>query len=190
MNALKRTIVAVAAASIAFPAAAQMVPGNEAAEFVSALKKGDGEKALQLLSANPTLANARDISGNTPLITAIENRDEQWAGHLLRQGANPDLPQRDGNTPLIVASRMGMTTVAEWLVGMGAKVDEANRMGETPLIVAVQQRHVPIVRMLVRAGADPDITDSAAGYSARDYARRDSRTPEMLRIINEKKPKP
>lgn len=190
MNALKRAIVAVAAASIAIPATAQTVPGNEASQFVSALRKGDGQSALQLLGANPTLVNARDGNGDTPLITAIANRDEQWAGYLLKQGANPNLAQRNGDTPLIVASRLGMSLVAEWLVGMGAKIDDGNRMGETPLIVAVQQRHVPIVRFLVKSGADPDIADSAAGYSARDYAKRDTRTPEILRIINEKKPNP
>ena len=58
---------------------------------------------------------------------------------------------------------------------MGAKVDGANRMGETPLIVAVQQRQTPIVRRLLAAGANPDKTDNAAGYSARDYAQRDNR---------------
>lgn len=190
MNAIKRAIAAVAAASIAVPAAAQVAPGNEANQFVSALRKGDGQQALQLLGANPTLVNARDLSGNTPLITAIENRDEQWTGYLLRQGANPNLARKNGDTPLIAASRMGMSLVAEWLVGMGAKIDDGNRMGETPLIVAVQQRHVPIVRFLIKSGANPDLTDSAAGYSARDYAKRDSRTPELLRIINEAKPKP
>ena len=52
-------------------------------------------------------------------------------------------------------------------------------MGETPLIVAVQQRQPPIVKLLLAAGADPDKTDSAAGYSARDYAKRDSRAREI-----------
>ena len=59
---------------------------------------------------------------------------------------------------------------------MGAKVDSANKMGETALIVAVQQRPIPIIRILLRTkGADPDKTNSAQGYSARDYAKRDNR---------------
>ncbi|HEU5482087.1 MAG TPA: ankyrin repeat domain-containing protein, partial [Sphingomicrobium sp.] len=77
---------------------------------------------------------------------------------------------------------------AEWLIGVGARVDEANRKGETALIVAVQMRQVPVVRTLLNAGADPDRSDSVAGYSARDYAKRNSRTPELLRAIEEKKP--
>ena len=63
-------------------------------------------------------------------------------------------------------------------------------MGETPLIVAVQARQVAIVKLLLSIGADPDKTDSAQGYSARDYAKRDNRGGEMLRLIEATKPKP
>lgn len=189
MNALKRAILAVAAVSISVPAAAQL-GGYEGEQFVAAIRKGDGNEALKLLNANPTLVNTRDLNGKTPLITAIENRDESWAGYLLQQGADPNLPLRNGDTPLIAASRIGLAQVAEWLVGMGAKVNDTNKMGESALIVAVQQRQVPVVKLLIRSGADPDKADSAAGYSARDYAKRDSRNPELLRIIEEKKSAP
>jgi hypothetical protein len=37
--------------------------------------------------------------------------------------------------------------------------------------------------MLLEAGADPDKADHASGYSARDYAKRDNRSPDMLRLI-------
>jgi ankyrin repeat protein len=83
-----------------------------------------------------------------------------------------------------------MSDAVDWLIGLGAPVDAENRMGETALIVAVQRRQIPIVRALVKAGANPDKADSAQGYSARDYAKRDTRTPEILRIIEAKKPKP
>jgi hypothetical protein len=47
-----------------------------------------------------------------------------------------------------------------------------------------------MVRLLLNAGADPDRTDSAAGYSARDYATRDTRSRDILKLITDKKPKP
>jgi ankyrin repeat protein len=56
-------------------------------------------------------------------------------------------------------------------------------MGETALIVAAQNRHPAVVKVLLALGADPDKTDSAAGYSARDYAKRDTRTKEILKLI-------
>jgi ankyrin repeat protein len=84
---------------------------------------------------------------------------------------------------------VGFEQAVEWLLGLGAKVDGTNHQGETPLIVAVQQHQAPIVRLLLNEGADPDKADHAAGYSARDYAARDARARDILRMINDKKPK-
>ena len=50
------------------------------------------------------------------------------------------------------------------------------RMGETPLIIAVQQREVDGRQAAARATAPIRTrSDAAAGYSARDYAKRDTR---------------
>ncbi|HEX2804166.1 MAG TPA: ankyrin repeat domain-containing protein [Sphingomicrobium sp.] len=189
MNALKCVVVAVAAVAAALPANAQLAV-NSGEQFVTAIAEGDGGQALKLLQDRPNLVNARDPKGRTALVAAIKNRDRQWIGHLLQKGADPDLPGENGETPLLAAARVGLADAVGWLISVGAKVNEGNRMGETPLIVAVQRRQVQIVRMLLEAGADPDKADSAQGYSARDYARRDSRTPELLRIIEAKRPKP
>jgi len=54
---------------------------------------------------------------------------------------------------------------------------------------AVQQRELPIARLLLDAGANPDKSDAAAGYSARDYATRDPRARDILKMIEDKKPK-
>jgi len=189
MHALKRAFFVIATLCLAAPATAQ-VGGYEGAQFVKAIEEGKSDDALKLLQATPTLVNARDLNGQTALIAAIDNHDLEWAGYLLQQGADPGQANRTGETPLMAAARVGMSDAVDWLIGLGASVDAENRMGETALIIAVQRRQVPIVRALVNAGANPDKADSAQGYSARDYAKRDSRTPEMLRIIEAKKPKP
>lgn len=189
MNRLKCIVVAIAAVSVTGPASAQLAV-NSGEQFVTAVAEGDGGQALKLLQDKPTVINARDHKGRTALVAAINNRDRQWVGHLLQKGADPDLPGENGETPLGAAAKVGLGDAVQWLIQVGAKVDATNRMGETPLILAVQGRHARIVRTLLEAGADPDKTDSAQGYSARDYARRDNRTPELLRIIEAKKPKP
>lgn len=187
MHPLKRFILALAVTATAASAAAQGT-GYEGEMFIKAIRDNNGAEAMKLLKNERALLNARNVDGKTALITAIENRNYDWTAYLLQEGAEPSLAMRNGDTPLITAARVGFADAVEWLVGLGAKIDDTNRSGETPLIVAVQRRQVPIVRTLVAAGADPDKADSAAGYSARDYAKRDNRTPELLRIIEAKKP--
>jgi ankyrin repeat protein len=180
----------LAAALAASPALAQtlMPPGYD---FIDAVKKSDGDKATDILSSHPQgIVNTKDGEGNTGLIIAISRSDEQWTAFLLNKGADPNLGGKDGDTPLIAAARVGFEPAVEWLIGLGAKVDATNRMGETPLIIAVQQHQTQIVRVLLNQGADPDRTDHAAGYSARDYATRDNRARDILKLINDKKPKP
>jgi len=188
MHWVKIAVPALAVLLVAGPLAAQ---GFDGGDFVSAVRDRDGSQAMELLNARgASVINARDGKGETALIVAISRRDDVWTGFLLNRGADPNLAARNGDTPLIAAARVGYLGAAGDLLRMKAKVDAANRMGETALIVAVQNRHAPFVKMLLDLGADPDKTDSAAGYSARDYAKRDTRSREILKLIEARKPKP
>lgn len=188
---MKKLTIAVATlmlASLATPGVAQF--SSAKVDFVKAIHARDGNKVMQLLSDNPPgLVDARDEDGNTPLIITIARQDE-WAAFLINKNADPNLPGKGGDTPLIAAARVGYLDAIEWLLTAGAKVDTPNRMGETALIVAVQQRQALAVKRLLTAGANPDKADSAAGFSARDYAERDSRSRQILQLIEAKKPKP
>jgi len=178
----------VALFGVAGPALAQT--GLDSPDFFRALRERDTGKAFELLQSRPILLNARDDVGETPLIITIARRDSDWVGFLLAKGADPNASARNGDTPLIAAARIGYLDAVEELIARGAKVDGANRKSETPLIIAVQQRQVPVVRVLLDRGADPDKKDSAAGYSARDYAKRDNRARDILRLIEAKRPTP
>lgn len=158
-------------------------------EFVKAVRDRNGGKANELIQSNPPgILNTRDGSGDTALIIAIARDDATWTGFLINKGADVNLAGKGGETPLITAARTGFEEAVDWLLEAKAKIDAANRMGETALIVAVQQRNAPLVRRLLAAGANPDKADSAAGLSARDYARRDTRSRQILQLIEAKKP--
>jgi len=190
MRKLRYLAVTLSALALAAPAAAQSINSGE--EFVEAVRKSDGNKASELLAGNGKggLINARSYDGETALTIALARQDEDWTGFLLNNGADPNLAGKNGDTPLIIAARVGFFDATGWLLGLGAKVDASNRSGETPLIVAVQTRQPQIVRLLLNAGANPDKTDNAAGFSARDYARRDPRARDILSLIEAKKPSP
>ena len=182
-----RTIIGIAVAAVVAVAAPAQVGGADGQIFVEKLREGDDAGALELLNSKPAILDAQDSRGDTALLVALQRRDPAWTAHLIRSGANPNLAARNGDTPLIAAARSGFETGARWLLESGAKVDGANKMGETALIVAVQKRDLPMVKLLLSKGANPDRTDAAAGYSARDYARRDTRVPELLAAIEASK---
>jgi ankyrin repeat protein len=190
---VKKIHFAISAAAALFtglaePAVAQM-GASAGYEFVKAVRDRNGGKANELIQSNPPgILNTRDGSGDTALIIAIARDDATWTGFLINKGADVNLAGKGGETPLITAARTGFEEAVDWLLEAKAKIDAANRMGETALIVAVQQRNAPLVRRLLAAGANPDKADSAAGLSARDYARRDTRSRQILQLIEAKKP--
>jgi len=177
-------LAAIVAAGWMLAAAQGPMLGESGEAFVRAVRERNGTKVEEMLAdSGLTLINAKDVNGDTALMVAVARRDDTWTAFLLSNGADPNLANRKGDTPLIAAARIGYLQGAEWLITKKARVDEANRMGETPLIAAVQARQAPLVRFLLSNGANADKTDNAAGYSARDYAKRDSRNPELLRLI-------
>ena len=171
--------------SLASPLSAQGVGGSSEGEsFLKAVEERDSAKAIPLVE-NPTsrVINYRGYKGDTALIIATRNHQSDWVGFLLNNKADPNIGDAKGDTPLMIAARIGFDEAVTWLIGRRAKVDLANRRGETALIVAVQQRQPRIVELLLRAGADPDKADHAAGYTARDYAKRDTRSRELIKMI-------
>jgi len=174
----------------ATPAAGQNYV-SDAEPFISGVSDRDGNKVTSLLETRPTLINSRNLKGQIALNIVIARNDETWLHFLLGKGADPNLAASNGDTPLITAARVGFLDAVELLLARGARVNSANRMGETALIAAVQARQVDAVKLLLAKGADPDKRDTAAGYSAREYAKRDTRNRELLAAIEAaKKPAP
>ena len=172
-----------ASLTLAGGAAAQL-SGSDAEAFLTAIREQDGAKAMAIEARQGTgVVNYRGYNGDTPLTLAMAKRSAAYVGFLLSKGARPDLPDKRGDTPLIIAARNGFSEGVDLMIASRAAIDLANRQGETPLIVAVQGRHAIAVRRLLEAGANPDKADFAAGFSARDYARRDSRNRDLLRMI-------
>jgi ankyrin repeat protein len=177
---------AVAAAlmlMLAAPVAAQGY--SDSYSFLKAVKDRDGTKVQTLIAEPGSIAiNSRErSSGDGALHLLVRDRDLVWLNFMLARGAKADLQNNRGDTALNLAAQMGWTEGAEVLLARRASVDLANSRGETPLIQAVHKRDLAMVRLLLGRGADPKRTDSAAGYSAIDYARRDPRAAPILRLL-------
>jgi ankyrin repeat protein len=181
-----RAGLALAFAVTAIPSFAQtgFGGGSEGETFLKAIREGDNAKAVPLVEEpGGRVVNYKGYDGDTALHIVTRKRELDWVGFLLKEGADPSIPDANGDTALHIAARIGFEPAADYMVRMGAKVDVANKRGETALIIAVHQRQPRIVELLLKAGANPDKSDHAAGYSARDYAKRDTRNPQLLKLI-------
>jgi ankyrin repeat protein len=174
---------------VAAPVGAQSY--SDAFTFMKAVKDRDGTKVQELISTPGSIViNTKERSGGDGALHILtRDRDLVWLNYLLGRGAKPDLQNNQGETPLSLAAQIGWVEGAQVLLDRRASVDLPNNRGETPLIKAVHKRDVAMVRLLLSKGASPTRTDSAAGYSALDYARRDTRAAVVLRLL-EAKPAP
>lgn len=184
----KRFIPAlVAAAMLTTPALAQF---SDSYNFLKAVRDRDGAKVTEAVDRpGASIINTRDYStGESALHIIVKRRDNTWLAFLLAKGAKPDMKDNGGNTPLNLAAQLRFIEGAQLLISAGAAPNIPNSRGETPLIMAVHNRDAAMVRALLAGGANPLLPDRIAGKSARDYAAEDSRSPAILKLIDEAKP--
>lgn len=180
----RSAFLSLALLAAATPAAAQF---SDSYQFLKAVRERDGAKAIELLGkGSPTLVDTPDVStGERGLHIAVKDRDLSWVGFLIQKGARVDLKDGQGNTPLMLAARIGNLDAARVLISRGANLNTTNAAGETPLIAAVQRRDAAMTRLLLTQGADPQKRDTGTGLSARDYAVRDGRSEQIVKLIDE-----
>lgn len=187
MRGLAKAGFGLALLAAAIPALGQgsfNLQGSPGEAFLEAVKEGDNAKAVPMVKEpGSRVVNYKGYKGDTALHVVTRKRQLDWVGFLLNNGASPSIPDANGDTALHVAARIGFEQAAEYMIKLGARVDAANRGGETPLSLAVQASQPRIVELLLLAGADPDKGDHVAGLSPRDYAKRNTRHPQLLKLI-------
>ncbi|WP_137862842.1 MULTISPECIES: ankyrin repeat domain-containing protein [unclassified Sphingomonas] len=170
----------------AVPASAQQF--SDSYNFLQAIRETDGAKVNKYLENKALrIVNTKDRStGEGALHIVVKRSDSTYLRVLLQQDdINPNLQDGRGNTPLIIAAERGWGEGVGILLKYGANVNTANASGETPLIRAVQVHDIEVVRQLLTAGANPDRTDNVTGKSARDYARDETRYPQIAKLLAE-----
>jgi uncharacterized protein len=134
-----------------------------------AARQGDPGAVAKLLDQGNTL-EARDGTGETPLIAASLAGRPEVVAVLIKRGADIRARSDRGLTPLHAAAYAGNIEVVRELVQAGAKVNDAeNDFKVTPLIVAAEEDHVDVVTFLVDQGADVTWTERG-GYTATSRA--------------------
>jgi len=178
----------LAAAALLFvtvaPVAAQQQ--SKGYKFLEAVRQAKGDEVVKFLDEpGQTIVNVRDVTtGDGALHIVIKRGDETYLRYLLSKGADANLRNARGDTPMILAVQYGQPGMIDVLALVKANANLANASGETPLIRAVQRRDLALVRAVLAAGGDPDMTDNVAGQSARDYARQDTRSQVIAKLLD------
>ena len=133
-------------------------PSPSSVRLFDAIDRGDLARVRALLS-NPSLIDAADADGTTPLMHAVLNADLDCVRLLLQKGADPNLRNHFGATALMWA--VDDSGKVEELLKGGAAVNVKSNRGTTPLLAAslIWGNHTVVDKLLAK-GADVSAIDS------------------------------
>jgi len=161
---------------------------SSSAAFIDAIKAGEFERVKAMVSAEPTLIDARSRTGESAILTAVYHRQKEIVNLLVARGATMSLFEAsaageverveqliaadgsavnsfsvDGWTPLHLAAFFGHTKIAELLLAHDADVAARSRNsnGNTPLHAALAGNHKMVAGLLIGQGGDVNATDAA-----------------------------
>jgi ankyrin repeat protein len=119
--------------------------------IIKAAKHGDVGAIKSLLAADPSLIEARDSDGSTPLHCAT------WKGHvdaaefLIKSGADVNaVNQNDhwGTTPLHAAAHANQAKIASLLLNNGANAKAKDMEGRTPMFHTTFHKAKAVAKLL------------------------------------------
>jgi hypothetical protein len=134
--------------------------------------------ALTLARLPGTDPNARNRSGETPLMVAALKGEPEVALALIERGAVVNPP---GWTPLHYAAAGNSLPALQLLLKHGATVDARAPNSRTPLMLAVLHASEEVIDALLEAGADPQAQERNE-LTAADLAQRAGRERLALRL--------
>ena len=150
-------------------------------EFFNAIKEGESARVEQMVNRNPSLVNAKDSQGMSPVTVATYYGRSKIAEVLVSQGATLTLHEAsmagkleivksliarnpadvnsyslDGFTPLHLAAFFGRVEIVRYLLVVGADANAVakNMMKVMPLHSAVAHNQLEISELLIAQGAD------------------------------------
>jgi ankyrin repeat protein len=147
---------------------AEVVKGQRFATLISWAAKWDRYLIVQFLLEKGADPNVVDESGETPLMTALEDYSSsgreaetrtKLASLLISKGADVNARDSRGDTPLLRAITWDNPMAVRLLLDKKANPNLADDEGNLPLVKAVKKGEVAMTTALLDAGADPDKKD-------------------------------
>jgi len=114
--------------------------------------KGEMAKMKALLKGKPSLVNARDKEGATPLHHAAAGGQIEIVKLLIASKADVNAKKKDGVTPLHVAAALGQREIATLLLDAKADVNAEDARKRTPVGVAMERGRKEMADLLIQRG--------------------------------------
>ena len=180
-----------------------------AAAFIDAIKAGEFDRVKAMVTADPTLSDARGRTGDSAILTAVYHRQQEIVNLLVARGAalslceacaageeerverlaGADAPSLhthspDGWTPLHLAAFFGHARVVEFLLAHGVDVNARSRNanGNTPLHAALAGNQKMVAGLLIGHGGDVNAAD-AGGWRPLHLAAANNNLDAMKALI-------
>jgi ankyrin repeat protein len=155
-----------------------------------AVQMNNSQQVVQIVRADPSSVNSRDIVGQTPLFYAVLSNKIEMVDFLLKHGADsnaknkmnqtvlytrmsPDIALRlieanidvnskdiTGSTALHWAAFTNDAEVAKILLSHGAEIEAKDSTQQTPLMVAATRGSLSVMRVLIAANANTEARNS------------------------------
>jgi ankyrin repeat protein len=126
-------------------------------EMIRAAKAGNTAKIQELLAQEPTLVQARESDGSTPLHYAAWKGHPEAAKLLLDAGAEVDAQNEGGHwggTPLHAAAHANQRAVAELLLAHGADPHAKSCNDRTPMEETAIHKASAVANLLKKHAAN------------------------------------
>jgi ankyrin repeat protein len=123
----------------------------EAKLIIKAAKSGNVAALKSLLAGDPSLLDARDSDGSTPLHCATWKGQEQIVAALLEAGADVNAVNQNehwGTTPLHAAAHANQAAIAKLLLDHGADTRAKDMEGRTPLFHTTFHKAKAVAKLL------------------------------------------
>jgi len=125
--------------------------------------------------------NVRDENGNTPLMWAVLQGNEQMVQLLVDQGGAVNMQNFVGETALYIAAARGFERICTFLLQCGADARFTTLEGSSPLHIAAAGGHYGVVKILVGHGAFINAQDEE-GDTPLHYAVREGKK-EIIELL-------
>lgn len=131
----------------------------------NAINNHDTATLEQLLEDKANL-EVRNAQGQTPLMAATYQGNQELAIQLIEAGADVNAQDQIANSPFLYAGAEGMLEIVKAALQHGADFNVYNRYGGTALIPAAEKGHLDVVKLLASTPDYPINHVNRLGWTA------------------------